>query len=186
MSRDPKSTAHPPLYLLRTTDSCPGCGKPTPVYALLASSFYDGYERGTYDNAILEYIERLPKPFLRRLQERCPTWGFDREDSSVTRYAMNPGATYLINHCQHCEVPLPDFYLFGEPGSPFFPTDEDECENIGVYLLPEEEDISLVAASIVDAGGLTDWLNYDNAKPWEELPAPAAPLHPAARAKPAV
>jgi hypothetical protein len=167
MPRAPKSKALPPLYLVRAGERCPRCRQATNVHALVASGLYDAREESKLPvPLLLEYLQGLPEPFLAMLSERCPGWRYDREDPSW-RHAMNPGATYLMNHCMHCDAPLPDYYLHGEPGSAFVPTCDAECEGIGLYLLPEE-DVSLDCG--FSSGGLTDWLDYGRAKPWEALP----------------
>jgi hypothetical protein len=74
-----------------------------------------------------------------------------------------------MNHCLHCGARLTDDYTQGEPGSAFCPCSKEECWNISTYRLPVNEDVPLVCTSSV--GGLTDFLDYDHAEPWEALAA---------------
>ena len=36
-------------------------------------------------------------------------------------YSKQVGATYYMNHCEHCGAKLGDFYMHSEPGGAFFP-----------------------------------------------------------------
>lgn len=157
-SRTPRSKAFAPLFLLRAGECCPECGEGTNVFALLASGLYDGPEDSSFsDPLLLKDIERLPRRLLDLLTPHCPGWRFDRDDPSEP--------PYLMNHCHHCAAKLTDSYIHAEPGSAFYPTSPDECWNISAFLLPVEDDVSLVCC--FSSGGLTDWLDYDEAKPWK-------------------
>ncbi|MHB1425661.1 MAG: hypothetical protein ACYC3I_21035 [Gemmataceae bacterium] len=152
------STAFPPFYVLRAGESCPKCGQGTNVYGLLSFGLYDKPQDERFDGPLLlNHIERLPQRILNLLTQRCPGWRFDCEKPSEP--------SYLMNHCLHCDAPLSDFYTHGEPGSAFYPTSPDECWNISVFQLPVEDDMAVDCS--FSAGGLTDWLDFDRAKPWE-------------------
>jgi hypothetical protein len=158
--RTPRSKAISPLFVLRAGEFCPRCGKGTNAFALLASGLYDGVEDDTFsDFILLKDIEYLPKRFLALLTEHCPGWRFDQEQPSEP--------AYLMNHCHRCGAKLTDSYTHAEPGSAFYPTSPDECCNISVFLLPVEDEVSLECSW--SSGGLTDWLDFDEAKPWESL-----------------
>jgi hypothetical protein len=163
--RPPTSKAIPPLYLLRAGETCPQCGQGTNVFALLASSVYDGVEEYTLPVVLLlNGIETLPPPVLDMLQQRCFGWRFDHE--------RHGEPSYLMNHCLCCGAKLADNYLHAEPGSAFFPTSPDECWNISMFELPVEEEVPLRCGWI--SGGLTDWLEPEQAKPWQALPLASA------------
>ena len=158
--RAPRSKAIPPLFVLRAGEWCPQCGAGANVFALLASSLYDGVEDDTFNDLILlKDIEYLPRRFLAMLTERCPGWRFDQEEPSEP--------SRLMNHCPRCGMKITDFYTHAEPGSAFYPTSPDECGNISMFLLPVKGEVSLICGW--SSGGLTDWLDYDQAKPWEAL-----------------
>jgi hypothetical protein len=160
--RTPSSKAFPPLFVLRAGEWCPQCGERTNAFALLASGLYDGVEDDTFrDFILLKDIEYLPRRLLTLLMERCPGWRFDREEPSKP--------PCLMNHCLRCGAKLTDSYTHPEPGSAFYPTSPDECWNISVFRLPVEDDVSVVCGW--SSGGLTDWLDYDQAKPWEAVDA---------------
>lgn len=155
-----QSKAFPPLYLLVAGETCPACGQATNVYALMADSLYDASEDGTFPGPlVLKDIERLPGHTLALLRPRCPTWEFDKEQTDQSQY--------LMNHCHRCTAKLTDFYLHAEPGSAFYPCGPDECYNIDLFAIPETSPVPLVCA--FTAGGLTEWLDYDAAKPLTEL-----------------
>jgi hypothetical protein len=160
--RSHRSKAIPPLFMLRAGERCPQCGKTTNVFALLSSGLYDGVEDHTFNDFILlKDIEYLPKSLLAVLTEHCTGWRFNQEEPSEP--------PCLMNHCLRCEAKLTDSYTHAEPGAAFYPTSPDECWNISAFLLPVEGDISVICGW--SSGGLTDWLDYDQAKPWEALAA---------------
>jgi hypothetical protein len=160
--RTPSSKAIPPLFVLRAGEPCPQCGEGTNVFALLASGLYDGIEVHTFNDFILlKDIEYLPESVLAMLTKRCPGWRFDQEEPSEP--------SHLMNHCLGCGAKITDIYTHAEPGSAYYPTSPDECSNISMFLLPVEDDVSVVCGW--SSGGLTDWLDYDQAKPWEALTA---------------
>ncbi len=153
--RTRRSKAISPLFVLRAGERCAQCGEGINVFALLASGLYDVVEDDTFNDFILlKDIEYLPM-----LTERCPGWRFDQEEPSEP--------PCLMNHCLPCGAKLTDSYTHAEPGSAFYPTSPDECWNISVFLLSVEDDVSMICGW--SSGGLTDWLDYDRAEPWEAL-----------------
>lgn len=162
MPRTPQSKASPPLYVLRARETCPGCGKASNAYALLAAGLYDALEEDSFaSHILLRNIEHLPTHLLARLTERCPGWRFDRDDAAAP--------AYLMNHCRHCGAKLTDYYTQAEPGAAFYPCSKEDCWNISTYRLPVNEAVSLVCTWSI--GGLPTFLDYDHAEPWEALPA---------------
>jgi hypothetical protein len=160
--RNLRSKAISPLFVLRAGERCRQCGEGTNAFALLASGLYDGVEDDTFNDFILlKDIEYLPKRFLALLTERCPGWRFDRVEPSEP--------PCLMNHCLRCGARIADSYTHDAPGSAFYPTSPDECWNISVFLLPVEDEVSMVCGW--SSGCLTDWLDYDQAAPWKALAA---------------
>ena len=49
---------------------------------------------------------------------------------------ISVNASYLANHCSHCQVIQGDFYLFGEVDSPFFLDTADRARKLRLYKIP--------------------------------------------------
>ena len=64
----PMSQALPPLYLLRSIDSCPQCDTPIPVYTLAADALLRGVAVGLTSARLIATIRRLRVE--RRLRRR--------------------------------------------------------------------------------------------------------------------
>jgi hypothetical protein len=125
----------------------------------VAAAFQDAECGGTLEGpVVLRDIEQLPKSTLAPLL-RCHGWAFDRE---------GPGQPlYLMNHCQRCLAQVTDRYLHTEPGSAFFPCTPDDCWNISLYEVPAAGPVPAVCSYTL--GGMTEWLDYSEAKPLMEL-----------------
>jgi hypothetical protein len=142
--------------VLRAGETCPACGEGTYVYALVAAALYHAPEEDTFTGPlVLKDIESLPRRVLALLEQHCPGWRLECQDST-----QSPS---LRNHCQHCGAVIPDQSLHAEPGSAFCPTSPADCLNIHAFAVPAHDPVPLVCSCT--AGGLTDWLELDRAKP---------------------
>jgi hypothetical protein len=132
------------------------------VFALVAIDFYDATDDTRVDYPqVLTHVQQLPRPVLNMLAQRCTGWRTDQEHLREKAYVMN--------HCLRCGGKLTDHYLHAEPGSAFFPTSPDDCGNISMFTLPWQHATELECSVIV--GGLTDFLEFDKAGPWDSLAA---------------
>jgi hypothetical protein len=108
----------PPLYLASTTVACWRCGAAMPAVALVAPNVPDA----DGEACVLSEVRELPESVLSFIQARFPT--FQR------KYSKTVGYEYFANTCRRCGVLYGDFYLYDEPGAPFFPTCEEEARSV--------------------------------------------------------
>ena len=45
-----------------------------------------------------------------------------------------------MNHCQHCDAKLGDFFMHGEPGGAFFPTSPEQANKMIIFRINERFD----------------------------------------------
>ncbi len=130
---DGQITINPPLYMIGRKIACWRCEARMPVIALLAPKIDN-----TEDQVgILTGIEHLPGEILRFIQSKVPTFKL--------RYSKMAGQKYFANTCPKCRVIYGDFFLHGEPGSPFFPEDEDAAKFLYIKEIPISESIEMSA-----------------------------------------
>jgi len=114
----------PPLYLIGKMDSCWRCQARMPVVSLLAPKVRESWDQV----CVLSEILRMPNEVVAYIQRRVPT--FKMKFSKTVRQK------YFANTCPKCGMLSGDFYLHGEPGAPFFPTDEDEAASLYTTEIP--------------------------------------------------
>jgi len=66
----------------------------------------------------------------------------------------NSQKKYFANTCPACGVLSGDFFLHPEPGAPFFPTTEDEAQNLFITESPLSNDIKVSASCGMGVGDL--------------------------------
>jgi hypothetical protein len=149
------SLAIPPLYVLRTADDCPECGKAMHVYTLGCSAFCDadGNEE-VEDFFFLRVIRSVPEDVLKLLKPRCPNYFLDH-----TEERERP---YLINHCD-CGAMLDDFFLHGDVGAAFMPDTPEGYSNIKLFMLPIDEAIPVESSYTL---GGDEYLDFDDVADW--------------------
>jgi hypothetical protein len=149
------SLAIPPLYLLRTADRCPECGRAMHVYTLGCTAFHDREDsRPVEEFHFLRMIESVPDNLLALLRTKCVGYYPDREDKGKW--------CYLMNHCR-CGARLDDDYLHGDVGAAFWPDTPDGYESIKLFLLPVDEPIPVVTSFSLGGG---EYLDIEAAAPW--------------------
>jgi len=124
----------PPLYLASTTIGCWRCGSAMPAVALVAPNVSDA----DGEPCMLSEVRELPEPVLSFIQARFPS--FRR------KYSKTVGGEYFANTCRRCGVLYGDFYLHDEPGTPFFPTSEEEACSVRLEEVPLAGPISIRAS----------------------------------------
>ncbi len=114
--------------------ACWKCREPTPVVGLLATLAEDDGESYGDPTArpvepiSLRNITDLPYDLLQVMRAYQPRY--------AKRESRTAGMSYYQNECRHCGANIGDFYLFGEPGGPFFPMSEDEVALVEVLDVP--------------------------------------------------
>ncbi len=133
-----------PVYLVRSAHACWKCGDVTPVVALAVTHFVDEdplCEAG--EPVLLEGIEDLPSELLQAVKARHL-----RYEKRFSKTAETP---YFMNVCS-CGAHFGDFYLFSEPGGAFFPSDDNEAQQITIEELPVKGEWELTANYSVGTG----------------------------------
>jgi hypothetical protein len=148
--------AAPPLYVLRTTESCPACRTLMHVYTLGCAGYRDRRDpEPTWLFHFLRRIESLPEPVLKRLKAKCGGYFLDREEGSDE-------IPYLMNHCR-CGARLDDDYLHGDVGAAFWPDTPGGYADLKLFLLPIDEPIPIVSSFSI---GGDEFLDFDQAGKW--------------------
>ena len=118
----------PSFSVLLGEGQCWKCSQLTPLAAIWVPSYTEmDLEESEHlvseDAALLKYVGGLTPEVALQVQAAAP-W---------LRYAHTDGAdaTYLANHCVHCEVVQGDWFVFGVDG-PFFPQTSEEAIRIPV------------------------------------------------------
>ena len=157
---DYPTLAFPPLYVLRTAESCPECGEAMHVYTLGCGAYRD------YDHPdpvevfhFLREIESVPEELTRLLAARCPGYFLDRENES--------GKPYLMNHCR-CGAKLDDDFLHGDVGAAFFPDVPEGYGNMKLFLLPIDAPIAVTSSYAI---GGDEYLDFDQVEEWQAIDA---------------
>ncbi len=114
----------PPLYMIGKKVPCWRCGSKMPVITLLAPHVENGHD----EVYIISGIEKLPEEVRSFIQGKVPTFIF--------RYSKTVKRKYFANTCPRCKVIFGDFFLDGEPGSPFFPVDEKDAKLLYIKEIP--------------------------------------------------
>jgi hypothetical protein len=133
-------------YVASTTAPCRHCGLSTRLLALAMPEDHEtldmdaqagpgAWQRANL-NALLFYVESLPKDVQTRLTQLSRE--FRLEHSTATQ------SSYWANHCQHCGSLLDDHDLHCEPDGAFMASGEDAARNI--QLLEIHEPFEAVAA----------------------------------------
>jgi hypothetical protein len=104
-----------------------------PVIALLAPKIDDTEEQV----GVLTGIDTIPKEVLKFIQSKVPTFKL--------KHSKMAGKKYFANTCPKCGVIYGDFFLQDEPGSPFFPEDEDTAKYLYIKEIPLTEPIEVSA-----------------------------------------
>lgn len=116
---------------------CPHCRGRTRVVAVLVPPGHqtrrledddDAWDRVPCQ-ALLFYLESLPEPVIRRLQQLAPLY----------RFAASPATqgSYCANHCERCGRMQEDHDLFCEPQGAFVPLGSEDAAAIEVVPVAE-------------------------------------------------
>ena len=117
--------------LLTGPHTCYGCGKSTRVSAIGLADHEelceDGYE-SVDDCALFTRLGDLNAEAANQVETRAPWLRFD--------HSMTADATYLANHCEHCNALIGAWYI-AEPGEVFFPQSDEEMSPVAVEWIEQ-------------------------------------------------
>lgn len=133
--------------LLTGPHSCYKCEKPTRVSAIGIADHEELGEEGyepVEDCVLFTQLRALSTDLASLVETRAPWLRFD--------YSMTADATYLANHCEHCDALIGAWYI-AEPGEAFFPLSDEETERLSVEWIEH-------AFEIQEGGGThSSWID---------------------------
>lgn len=121
---------------------CWRCNSKMPVIALLAPNI-EGAEGKI---CLLSDITKIPTDILSYIQKRVPTFKL--------KFSKTMRQKYFANTCPKCGILSGDFFLFSEPGAPFFPTEEEEAKSLYITEIPLSRSITVKASVNMGVGDL--------------------------------
>lgn len=131
-----------PIYLRRSTEACYKCHKDTEVFCLGVSAIRevevddDGtvyrHENDNQPDLVnVNNLEQLDARLVAALARQAPRYRLD--------YSQTQRAQVWINHCEHCNAKLGDFFLHNEPDGAFFPTSAEDSRITDTLLCEQGE-----------------------------------------------
>ena len=139
-------------FIVESKITCLQCNVVTKVFAFALPAGYESLnadddtpddESGTWESpgmaAVLSYVEYLPESVANRMRAMTPYYRTDVDIES--------GATFWMNHCEHCRAQLNEEGLHGEPEGPFGPEPYHGLEAIQLYEVREPFEASAGAES---------------------------------------
>ena len=130
--------ASAPFYLIESYETCWKCGKRTSVIALAASGVEDDEKRKFNSFSTLSDVEQIPQRLQTLIDKKYLNYYMD--------YSKTAESYYFMNHCEHCEAKLGDFFLHCEPDGAFFPTTEAAAKEKKLIELEDAGIIELNAS----------------------------------------
>ncbi len=125
-----------PFYLLKSTEDCYKCKKPSLIVAFAAIGL-EGYEETSEELIQFSYVTGLPDWLKILLKNEFSNYYFD--------WSHTAGDSYYMNHCEHCGARFGDFFLHSEPDGAFFPQSQEEASSIEVFKLRNTGHVGLSA-----------------------------------------
>ncbi len=133
--------------LLTGPHTCYKCAKETRVSAIGLADHEeldeDGYKQ-VEDCALFTQLGYLNAEAANQVETRAPWLRFD--------HSMTADATYLANHCEHCDTLIGAWYI-AEPGEAFFPQSDEEMSLLAVEWIEQPFETT-------DGGGMqSSWID---------------------------
>lgn len=135
----------PPIFLVESQERCWKCSSFSKVYCFAASGFtdeagdydYDGFTTFSNVQLLSQNLEDIVKTHAEKY----------KPDHSKTASAL-----YYMNHCQHCNAKLGDFYMHNEPSGAFQPFTPTEGKAVKLFEIRGLDDECYLSGS----EGITD------------------------------
>ncbi len=129
-----------PLYLKNSIERCYSCSEFSHVYCLAATQIktieYDDDDPNQKHTSLINNenhlvdvlnLTSIHNDLLFFIKAKAPNYFPD--------FSKTQGRRVWINHCEHCNAKLGDFYMHCEPGGAFYPTSDQEKSLIDKELL---------------------------------------------------
>lgn len=115
-----------PIYLARSPESCWKCGSETAVFCIAAAGFIEDNDEvnGFVTFSNLGFCENTIRS---EIEAYAPLYRVANSKQADSHYYMN--------HCEHCNAKMGDFYMHNEPEGAFCPVDEVQGGNVTLYEL---------------------------------------------------
>jgi Domain of unknown function (DUF5710) len=119
-----------PLYLRTSCQPCWRCSKVSRVYCLGASAIndvqYDDDDGQPYSNIVETENDLIDVCDLEDIDTRLLALLNQHASTYRPAFSKTKNSKCWMNHCEHCDAKIGDFFLHSEPGGAFFPMSEDE------------------------------------------------------------
>jgi len=133
--------------LLTGPHTCYKCEKSTRVSAIGLAEHEELGEEGyepVEDCTLFTQLRALKADLATQVETLAPWLRFD--------YSLTADATYLANHCEHCDTLIGAWYI-AEPGEAFFPQSDAEMSRIAVQWIDQPFETT-------DGGGMqSSWID---------------------------
>lgn len=131
-----------PIYLRRSSETCYKCQAVSEVFCLGVTAVRDvnvdddgNVYQDEQDNqpglVNVNNLEQLDPRLATALARRAPRYRLD--------YSQTQRAQVWINHCEHCNAKLGDYFLHSEPDGAFFPTSTEDSRITDTLLCEQGE-----------------------------------------------
>jgi hypothetical protein len=133
-TRPATQTMFAPVWLLTSYENCYCCHKNSSVFAITSQAIED-YDVGDENDVhyqthradknhyvSISNLEQVDERIGQYLAKAAPNY---RMDFSKTQHAR-----VYMNHCEHCQAKLGDFYMHNEPGGAFYPDSYEDAQKM--------------------------------------------------------
>lgn len=127
------------FFIAESVEACWRCKRNTRVFAfLLPENFqYTDYNEALEDRvwnvsnhkSFLSFATHLNTEALKSMHKISPHYFPD--------FSKQSSSTYYMNHCEHCNAKLGDFYMHSEPGDAFKPITPERAMSLKLYWQDE-------------------------------------------------
>jgi hypothetical protein len=132
--QSPSQMIHAPVWLLISYERCYRCRMDSAVFALSADKFVDiefGEDHEVYFQQIdAEQHGHISFYNLERLDDRIATLLARDAPKFRLNFSQSQSKRVYMNHCQHCDAKLGDFFLHCELGGAFCPDSFDPIQDL--------------------------------------------------------
>ena len=147
-------------YVAENKIYCYRCKHQAKVFGILICSPYqycdtdDLNDFETYNtDAFIYYIHQISTETLQEIKKFAT-------NSYYMDFSQIINRRYLMNHCEHCDAPFGDFWLYGEPSGAFAPIDQAEADEIKIRKINGKFEVNAGAWSICEID--STWMTHVN------------------------